>query len=144
MMMLMTTKPRKRDASKPRRYKIIRDDLVHANPGEPTSCALARSIERHGQKPAVGAGVVWIEEADGTRVRYILSPKDQAIIRAFDDSSIFPTVTVTLLPPAPSQRLGARRGEAHGSDRRSGTAPTHARHIERQASRHGGAGLLDG
>ena len=84
----------------------------------------------------MSATTTLVRRTDGRTYRYILGRETQAVIRAFDDSTIFPTVTAELLPPRSKQQLGARRGTAPGSNRRSGKAATTARHLERAVSRH--------
>ena len=125
------------DATKPLAVQITRHDIVPAIPGDDNACALAQRMLRQRGVLGVSIGATSALIRRANRIdRYTLSKKDQAIIRAFDDSSIFPTVTVTLEPPKPKQKLGARQGEAHGSNTRSGKGATPRQHLERQASRH--------
>jgi hypothetical protein len=125
------------DATKPFRLRAIREDLAVAEPGRPESCVLAQAALRHKNVAAVsiGASVALVRFTNGKVKRYVISPKDQAIIRAFDDSSLFPFISVTLQPPPPAKQIGARRGTPAGSNQRSGTKHTLERHLNRPASR---------
>lgn len=124
------------DATRPLTISVTPDDIARAVPGDDSACALAQAmIRRRGVAGvSIGATTALVRRTNGTTERYSLSKNDQAIIRAFDDSTIFPTVSVTLLPPA--SPLGSRAGTKPGTNKRSGKKNTVKKHLERQASRH--------
>ena len=126
------------DATKPLRIVIQREDVAQANAGDDNACAVAQAMLRRKGVVGVsiGATTALVLDDQGVTTRYVLDRDTQALIRAFDDSDIFPLVGVTLRPPNPGQRLGDRVGEAHGTNVRSGKANTVARHLTRMASRH--------
>jgi hypothetical protein len=124
------------DATAPFTLTVTADDVAHATPGDDHACALAQAaLRRKGiHAVSIGATTALIQRRDRIE-RYVLSPNDAAIIRAFDHSSIFPTISVTLLPPPAGRRLGDRKGQT-GTDNRSGKHNTPRRHLTRAASRH--------
>lgn len=111
---------KKIDAIAPLTIKVGARDAKSGIIGDPRNCAIARALKRQGvaQNVAVGASIVYVERADGVWVRYQLKSEDKKMIQAFDQLRYFRPGTYELQPPAPSKRIGARRGKPSGSNTR--------------------------
>lgn len=130
------------DATRKRAVTLTADDVENAVPTDPAHCPIALGLRRDTgvQDVSVGADMVYITMAaqPDVLVRYALSPNDKALIKAFDEAGAFPCgYKVTLMPPPPSRQIGARRGQAHGTNVRSGNGNNALnRAARRQPTRH--------
>lgn len=118
------------DASRPRDVDIQRQDINKAVPADDRACAMAQSLRRQPdiEGVSVGAAFVYVKYF-GKRIveRFALKAEDRKMIHAFDDPKThhyFRPCTVTLLPPSPSVKIGARTGQPSGTNTRKGKAST--------------------
>lgn len=115
----------KRDS---RPFRVTKADIKGAVCKSRTECAIARAIKRSTGAPwiEVRNDVIYVGTGPDTGRRYLHGALSREQVRFFDERGNFAPCSVTLLAPPPHRRIGARRGEAHGTNRRSGThrAPT--------------------
>lgn len=109
-------------------------DVSHGDPSNPENCAIARSAKRSCTDYAwIGVNVAliqtgWDDEGAPTYERYLLSKEARAITKIFDEAAehgytkAFLPGEYVLLAPSGRQRIGTRRGEQPGSDKREGKA----------------------
>ena len=130
------------DAKRKLSTTITAQDVANAIPSDPTQCAIAQSLRRHKgiDKISIGANMVYVirSNAPKTVERYSLAPNDRLVIREFDKLGMFPCgYKVTLWPPPVKSQLGARSGEKHGTNVRSGKGNSALNRAARQTpTRH--------
>lgn len=112
-----------KDSSAPLTIRVRPVDIRGAVCRDHERCVIANAIKRSKKAPwvNVGADTVIIGDTPKTGRRFKLDAMGREVVRYFDTSEggAGPT-KLTLHAPTTSQRIGERKGEAHGSNRRSG------------------------
>ena len=112
-----------RDAGSSIVIRVRPQDIKHAVCRDHERCVIANAIKRTKRAPwvDVGADTVVVGETSKTGTRFKLNALGKEVVRFFDttEGGAGPTM-ILLRAPSPSERIGARRGESHGSNRRSG------------------------
>lgn len=117
------------DAKAPISVRVIEKDIKGAVCRDHQRCVIANAIKRSKKCDFidVGASTVIIGTQDGKATRFKLDALGRQVVRYFDlnEGRAAPT-QIVLRPPSVHEKLGARKGEAHGSKKRSGrrAAPT--------------------
>lgn len=111
------------DAHSPLTIRVRTPDIESAVCRDHQKCVVANAIKRTRKASFVDVGVntVIVGTGKGQGVRFKLDALGRQVVRYFDTHKgrAAPT-NITLVPPAESQRIGARQGERHGTNRRSG------------------------
>lgn len=130
------------DAKRKLSTTITATDVANAVPSDPTQCAIAQSLRRHKgiDKISIGANMVYVIKTNAPKTveRYAIAANDRLVIREFDRQGLFPCgYRVTLLPPPDKSKLGARSGQPHGTNVRSGKGNSALNRAARQTpTRH--------
>lgn len=112
-----------KDSSEPLSIRVRPIDIKNAVCRDHERCVIANAIKRSKKAPwvNVGADTVIIGDTEKTGRRFKLDSLGKEVVRYFDTSEGGAGPTQLILhAPATSQRIGARKGEKHGSNRRSG------------------------
>lgn len=111
------------DATRSLRIRLQPADAVGAKRSSPRHCVIAQAVRRRRGvvDVRIGARTARVEHGDRI-VRYLISANEQALIEGFDHGRdpFVEGYTITLLAPPSGRRLGDRRGEVHGTNKRSG------------------------
>lgn len=120
------------DGCRRRRILILLEHIVRAVPGDAERCAIA--LAAYDAIPglegiAVDRGTVYLAFANRIE-KYVLDPRDVAVLDSFDDTKVFPAgYRATLLPPTGTRREGARAGKS-GTNPPRPKARSVKRHLE--------------
>lgn len=102
------------EATSPLIIEVTKEDVFNAKPENPNACAIACSVRRTYGDVHVGRTRAMILRAVKGQIFafwYVLAKKAQKSVASFDDTGKFPPGTYKLLPPPPSQKLEAKRGD---------------------------------
>lgn len=103
------------DGRRRRRVPVMPEHIVGAVPGDAQRCPIARGAYDAIpgiQDVAVDRGTAYLLFADRVE-KYVLDPRDVAVLDSFDATKVFPVGYVaTLRPPTGSRREGARAGKS--------------------------------
>lgn len=102
------------EATAPLIIEVTKEDIFNAKRENPNACAIACSVRRTYGDVHVGRSRAMILRAVKGKIFafwYVLAKKAQKSVAALDNKGAFPAGTYKLLPPSPSQRLEAKRGD---------------------------------